>query len=96
MSLAQIQAAPDRSVILLVGPPGAGKSAFCQQMVLNGLALDRPVIYVTTERGATDAIGLLKEGGLGERAPPALYFVDAFSQTVGIAVPERPDTIQAN
>jgi tRNA A37 threonylcarbamoyladenosine biosynthesis protein TsaE len=37
MSLAQIQEAPDRSVILLAEPPGAGKSAFCRQMVLNGL-----------------------------------------------------------
>jgi predicted hydrocarbon binding protein/KaiC/GvpD/RAD55 family RecA-like ATPase len=96
MSLAQIQEAPDRSVILLVGPPGAGKSAFCQQMVLNALALDRPVLYVTTERGTPDAIGLLKDRGLGERAPSALHFVDAFSQTVGVTAPERPDTIQAS
>jgi predicted hydrocarbon binding protein/KaiC/GvpD/RAD55 family RecA-like ATPase len=96
MSLAQIQEAPDRSVILLVGPPGANKSAFCQQMVLNALALDRPVIYLTTERGATDAIGLLKDRGLGGPVPAALHFVDAFSQTVGVAAAERPDTIQAN
>jgi predicted hydrocarbon binding protein/KaiC/GvpD/RAD55 family RecA-like ATPase len=96
MSLAQIQETPNRSVILLVGPPGAGKSAFCQQMVLNGLILDRPVIFVTTERGTADAIGLLKDRGLGERAPPVLRFVDAFSQTVGVATPERSDTIQAN
>jgi predicted hydrocarbon binding protein/KaiC/GvpD/RAD55 family RecA-like ATPase len=96
MSLAQIQEAPDRSVILLVGPPGAGKSAFCRQMVLNALALDRPVLYVTTERGTPDAIGLLRDRGLGERAPPALRFVDAFSQTVGVGTPERPDTLSAN
>jgi predicted hydrocarbon binding protein/KaiC/GvpD/RAD55 family RecA-like ATPase len=96
MSLAQIQEVPGRSVILLVGPPAAGKSAFCQQTVLNGLALDRPVLYVTTERSTPDAIDLLKDRGLGERAPPALHFVDAFSQTVGVAAPERSDTIQAN
>jgi predicted hydrocarbon binding protein/KaiC/GvpD/RAD55 family RecA-like ATPase len=96
MSLAQIQEAPDKGVILLVGPPGAGKSAFCQQMMLNALALDRPAIYVTTERGTPDAIGLLKDRGLGEPMPAALRFVDAFSQTVGVATPERPDTLSAN
>ena len=35
MSLAQIQEAPGKGVILMVGPPGAGKSAFCRQMALN-------------------------------------------------------------
>jgi predicted hydrocarbon binding protein/KaiC/GvpD/RAD55 family RecA-like ATPase len=96
MSRAQIQEAPDRGVILLAGPPGAGKLLFVQQMVLNGLALDRPVIYVTTERSAADAAGLLRDKGLGQRAPAALHFVDAFSQTIGVAAPERPDTIHAN
>ena len=40
MSLAQLLAPPDRSVILVVGPPGAGKSAFCHRVVLNALTLD--------------------------------------------------------
>jgi KaiC/GvpD/RAD55 family RecA-like ATPase len=47
--LADIQTVPQDSLILLVGPPGAGKSTFCHQVVLNGLAVDRPVIFVTTE-----------------------------------------------
>jgi predicted hydrocarbon binding protein len=41
-------------------------------------------------------MGLLRERGLGEPAPAALRFVDAFSQTVGVATPERPDTLSAN
>jgi KaiC/GvpD/RAD55 family RecA-like ATPase len=48
-SLTEIQEVPRNSLILLSGPPGAGKSAFCHQVVLNGLAMDRPVIFVTTE-----------------------------------------------
>ena len=48
--LAEIQELPKESVTLLVGPPGAGKSTFCHQVVLNGIATDRPVIFVTTEQ----------------------------------------------
>ena len=96
MSLAQIQEAPDRTVILLSGPPGAGKSTFCHQVVLNSLAIDRPVIFVTTEHRPAQVLNGLRERGLGGPGPGALCFVDAFSQTVGVAVPERPDTIHAN
>jgi len=44
MSLARIQEAQDKGVILLVGAPGAGKSTFCHQAVLRSIAIDRPVI----------------------------------------------------
>ncbi len=95
-SLAEIQEAPKNSLILLAGPPGAGKSTFCHQVVLNGLAMDRPVIFVTTEQGPVEIIGLLREKGMGDFPPEALSFVDAFGETVGLATPERPDTIGAN
>ncbi len=96
MSLAEIQEAPSRGLILLAGPPGAGKSTFCHQVVLNGLAMDRPIIFVTTEQSPSGILGLLRERGLGELAPAALSFVDAFDETVGVTTPERPDTIHAN
>jgi KaiC/GvpD/RAD55 family RecA-like ATPase/predicted hydrocarbon binding protein len=96
MSLAQIQEALDRGMILLVGPPGAGKSDFCHRVVLNGLAMDRPVIYVTTEQGPVEIAGLLRERGMMELPPGALSFVDAFAETVGLATPERADTLGAN
>jgi KaiC/GvpD/RAD55 family RecA-like ATPase len=96
LSLAEIQEVPKNSLILLAGPPGAGKSTFCHQVVLNGLALDRPVIFVTTEQGPAEIVGLLREKGMGEFPPGALSFVDAFAQTVGLATPGRPDTIHAN
>jgi predicted hydrocarbon binding protein len=65
-------------------------------VVLNGLATDRAVIFVTTEQRPAQVVGLLKERGLGRPRPGALRFVDAFSQTVGVGAPERPDTIHAN
>jgi predicted hydrocarbon binding protein/KaiC/GvpD/RAD55 family RecA-like ATPase len=96
ISLAEIQEVPKESLIMLSGPPGAGKSTFCQQVVLNGLALDKPVIYVTTEHSPAEVIGLLRGKGLGELQPGVLNFIDAFGETVGATTAERPDTLSAN
>jgi len=96
LSLAEIHEVPKESLILLAGAPGAGKSTFCHQAVLGGLAMDRPVIFVTTEHSPTEVIGLLRERGMGEPPPASLSFVDAFGETVGVTTPERPDTIGAN
>jgi predicted hydrocarbon binding protein/KaiC/GvpD/RAD55 family RecA-like ATPase len=96
LSLAEMQEVPKNSLILLAGPPGAGKSTFCHQAVLNSLAMDRPVIFVTTEHGPAEIIKLLKERGMGEPPPEALSFVDAFGETVGAGTSERPDTVGAN
>jgi predicted hydrocarbon binding protein/KaiC/GvpD/RAD55 family RecA-like ATPase len=96
LSLAEIREVPAKSVILVTGPPGAGKSTLCHQMVLNSMATGRPVIFVTTERSVPDIITLLSEKGLGEPTPGALSFVDAYAATVGLTTPERPDTVDAN
>jgi predicted hydrocarbon binding protein/KaiC/GvpD/RAD55 family RecA-like ATPase len=95
-SLAQILEVPIRSLILVTGPPGGGKSDFCHQVVLNSLAVDRPVIFVTTEQTPADVIRLLRERGLGEPAPGVVTFVDAFTQTVGLTCAQRADTLCAN
>jgi len=96
VSLAEIQEVPKESLILLAGPPGAGKSTFCYQMVLNGIAAERPVIFVTTEQSPSAISGFLREKGLGEPKLGVLSFVDAFAKTVGLAAPERSNTISAN
>lgn len=96
VSLAEIQEVPKESLILVAGPPGAGKSTFCYQMVLNSIAAEGPVIFVATEQNPSRIVSFLKEKGMGESSPGALSFVDAFGQTVGLAVSERPDTIGAN
>jgi predicted hydrocarbon binding protein/KaiC/GvpD/RAD55 family RecA-like ATPase len=58
--------------------------------------MEKPVIYVTTEHGPAEVIGLLSEKGLGELSPGALSFIDAFGETVGVKTPDRPDTVGAN
>ena len=96
LSLAEIRAVPRESLVLLAGPPGAGKSGFCDQVVLNSIATDKPVIFVTTEQRPGQVLTRLRERGLGESAPEVMSFVDAYSDTVGIESTERVDTIRAN
>jgi predicted hydrocarbon binding protein/KaiC/GvpD/RAD55 family RecA-like ATPase len=96
VSLADIQAVPRNCLILLVGTPGAGKSAFCQQMVLRGLAAERPIVFVTTEQSPSGLLAHFEEKAMGKPTPGALSFVDAFAQTVGLSTQERSDTIHAN
>jgi KaiC/GvpD/RAD55 family RecA-like ATPase/predicted hydrocarbon binding protein len=96
LSLGEIQEVPRESLIMLAGAPGSGKSTFCHQVVLNGLAMDKPVVYVTTEHSPAEVIGLLREKGLGELAPGMLSFVDAFTETVGLKCTQQSNTICAN
>ena len=58
MSLAKIQEPPDKGLILLSGVPGAGKSTFCQQVVVKSVASDRPVIFVTSEQSPAEVMEL--------------------------------------
>jgi predicted hydrocarbon binding protein/KaiC/GvpD/RAD55 family RecA-like ATPase len=83
-------------MILLVGPPGAGKSTFCQQAALKSLAMDRAIVFVTTEYGPFEAERALRERGLREVEPGLLNFVNVYHETVGLSVSDRPDTVHAH
>jgi len=96
LSLAQLQEIPAKSIILLVGPPGSGKSTFCQQAALQSLTMERPDIFVTTEHGPSRAERVLGEKGLGIIEPGLLNYIDAYNETVGMSVSDRPDTIRAD
>ena len=61
MSVAQLQEIPPKNMVLLVGPPGSGKSTFCHRTVLNNLATGRSVIFVTTEHAPSDVTRFLRE-----------------------------------
>ena len=96
VSLTQIQEIPSKSMILLVGPLGSGKSTFCEQVMLHNLAVNTPIVYMTTERDPSKTEDALKEKGLGEVEPGLVYFVDAYSETVGLSFSDRPDTVTAD
>jgi predicted hydrocarbon binding protein/KaiC/GvpD/RAD55 family RecA-like ATPase len=93
--LTQLQEIPSESMILLVGPPGSGKSTFCQQAVLSNIEI-RPVIYVTTESAPSKVSDSLRQKGLCGVLPHTLGFVDAFHETVGLQSAARPDTVNAS
>jgi len=96
VSLNEIREVPPENMIFLVGPPGAGKSTFCEQAILQSLAMDRSIIYVTTECGPSKVEKVLKERGLGKIESGLLNFIDAYNETVGVSVSERPDTVYAD
>jgi len=95
VSLAQLQEVPTNNMILLVGPPGSGKTTFCQKTVLSNIEL-RPVIYVTTESNPSTVEGALRAKGLGKESLHPLGFVDAFHETMGLPSVVRSDTLVAS
>ena len=58
--------------------------------------MDRPIIYVMTEYGPSEAENVLKDHGLAEVEPGLLNYVDAYNETVGVAVSDRVDTVHAD
>ena len=93
--MAQLQEVPSENMILLVGPPGSGKSTFCQQTVINNISM-KPIIYVTTETAPTKIEDSLREMGLAGASPHPISYVDAFHETVGLMTEVRSDTEDAS
>jgi predicted hydrocarbon binding protein/KaiC/GvpD/RAD55 family RecA-like ATPase len=96
VSISQLQDIPSENLILLVGPPGAGKSYFCEQAALQNLAVGKPTIYLTTDCDPAKTQTRLGEKGLGEIDPELLYFIDAYSETVGLSISDRPNITSAD
>jgi len=96
MSVTELMEIPIGKTIFFVGPPGSGKSTFCQKVVLQNLAVNKPVIFMTTEYGSREADALLKEKGLTPSSSGLLNYIDGYNQTVGLPVSDRLDTINVS
>jgi hypothetical protein len=46
VTLSQLQEAPLKKLISLIGLPSSGKTTFCHQSVLTSLAMDRSLLYM--------------------------------------------------
>jgi predicted hydrocarbon binding protein len=57
--------------------------------------MEKPLIFVTTEYGPSEVEQSLRERGLRKVEPGLLSFVNAYHQTVGLSVSDRPDTVHA-
>lgn len=51
---------------------------------------------MTTEYGPSGLENTLKEQGLSELGHNLLSYVDAYNETVGVSVSDRPDTVHAD
>jgi predicted hydrocarbon binding protein/KaiC/GvpD/RAD55 family RecA-like ATPase len=91
----QLLEIPSKSLILLIGPPGSGKSTFCHEAVIRNIEMS-PVIYVTTESAPSKVAESMAKKGLGVTLPHPIRFVDAFHETVGLSTTDRPDTVKAS
>ena len=96
MSIIELMEIPIGKTILLVGPPGSGKSTFSQEAVLYNLSANKSVIFMTTEYGSDEAEAFLKEKGLTSSSSESLYYIDGYNQTVGLPVSERTNTINVS
>jgi predicted hydrocarbon binding protein/KaiC/GvpD/RAD55 family RecA-like ATPase len=91
----QLLEIPSKSLVLLIGPPGSGKSTFCHEAVIRNIEMS-PIIYVTTESAPSKVAESMAKKGLGETLPHPIRFVDAFHETVGLSTTDRPDTVKAS
>ncbi len=77
---------PPKSSILLVGPPGCGKTTFCQQFIYSGLKNTLPAFYITLDSSPEDVSKSMEEFRWDLKPfmkQKKMYFLDAYSWKVG-------------
>ena len=77
---------PTNSTILIIGPPGCGKSTFCQQFIYTGLKQTEPAFYIALDSSPDDISKSMRDFNWDLRPfmkKKKVYFVDAYSWKAG-------------
>lgn len=75
---------PTASSILLIGPPGVGKSTLCEQFIFEGLEQKQPGLYVALDESPKEVVKEMENFGWKVEAfKQKLKFVDGYSWRVG-------------
>lgn len=75
---------PSASTIILIGPPGTGKSTFSKHLVYEKIKEGKKVLYVTLDSSPKDILEDMKHFGFNiEKHKDNIRFIDAYSWRFG-------------
>ncbi|MCS7214429.1 MAG: KaiC domain-containing protein [Candidatus Calescibacterium sp.] len=80
---------PEKSILVLEGGPGTGKTIFGLQFLIEGLASNEPGIFLTTDESPSRILGTLNQFNWDTREPitvkEPITVIDSFSSIFGKA-----------
>lgn len=73
---------PPNTSILLIGPPGSGRTTFCNQFIYHGLEIGQAAIYITFDAPPQQIKSYMKKFGWNIEGK-VIIFIDVYSWKTG-------------